>query len=264
MSRFAILAVSVLVALPAFTQKAPKGAVPATGAVVAASPGPHPKSKAESDAYNAIAEAKDPDSSIAAVDALIKNFPDTDYKALALQVEAESFHQKHDEAKAVTYAEQALAADTKSFYPVLLLAEIYSQSTRPTDLDLEDRLVKSDKYARDAIAMIGIAEKPSSKISDTDWAAMKRDQEARAWEALGLAAILRKKFDDANTDLEKSMALHPDPVEMLRIGRAYAAVKRFDNAVLWADRVAASPNADDNIKRIAASDRLRAQALLKQ
>ena len=264
MSRVAILAIAVLAALPAFSQKASKGAVPSTGAVATVLPGPHPKSKAESDAYNAVAAAKDPDSSIAAVDALMKDFPDTDYKAIALQVEAESYHQKRDEAKAVAYAEQALEADPKSFYPLLLLAEIYSQNTRPTDLDLTDRVVKSDKYAQDAIALIAIAEKPNPQMPDATWAGIKKAQEARAWESLGLAAILRKKFDDAKTDLQKSMDLHPDPVEMLRIGRAYAAVKRFDDAIVWADKVAASPASDDNIKRIAASDKSRAQALQKQ
>jgi tetratricopeptide (TPR) repeat protein len=264
MSRIAILAFAVLAALPAFSQKAPKGAVAATGAIAVLPPGPHPKSKAESDAYNAIGQAKDPDSSIAAVDALMKDFPDTDYKAVALQVEAESYHQKRDETKAITYAEQALAEDPKSFYPLLLLAEIYSQNTRPTDLDLNDRLTKSDKYAQDAIAMIGSAEKPNFQTPDTAWAGIKKAQEARAWEAMGLAGILRKKFDDAKTDLQKSMDLRPDPVEMLRIGRAYAAVKRFDDAVAWADKVAASPASDDNIKRIAASDRAHAQALQKQ
>ena len=263
MSRLAILAVAVLAALPAFSQKAPKGATASTGAV-AVPPGPHPKSKAESDAFNAIGQAKDPDSKITAADALLKDFPDTDYKAIALQVAAESYHQKRDDAKAIAYAEESLAADSKSFYTLLLLAEIYSQNTRPTDLDLEDRLMKSDQYAKDAIAMIGAAEKPNPQMPDSDWVGIKKGEEARAWEAIGLAAVVRKKFDDAKTDLQKSMDLYPDPVEMLRIGRAYAALKRYDDAAAWADKVAASPGADDNIKRIAASDKAHAQALKKQ
>lgn len=259
-----VLTISLLAVLPAFAQTPPKGAAASTGPGVAVPAGPHPKSKAENDAVVAMQQAKDPDSRIKAADALLSAFPDTDYKAIALQVEADGYHLKRDDAKAIVFSEQSLAADPKSIYTLLLLAEIYSQSTRSTDLDRDERLTKIDQYTKDAMALLATAEKPSPKLSDADWTATKNGEEARAWEAMGFAAILRNKFDDAKTDLQKCMDLYPDPIEMLRIGRAYTTAKRYDEAIAWDDKVAGSPNVDDNIKRIANSDKAHAQALKKQ
>jgi tetratricopeptide (TPR) repeat protein len=209
-------------------------------------------------------KAQDPDSRIKAAEALLGGFPDTDYKAVALQVEADSYHQKSDVTKAIVLAEQSLEADPKSFYTLLLLAEIYSQNTRSTDLDMGDRLAKVDTFAKDAISLLAAAEKPDPKVSDADWTGIKRGEESRAWEAMGLAAIIRNKPDEAKTDLQKSMDLYSTPTEMLRIARAYAAANRFDEAIGWDDKAADSPNADDTIKRIAASDKTRAQSMKKQ
>lgn len=269
MRRIAILATSLLAVIAASAQTAPKAAAPAAPAAAApaappVTPGPHPKSAEENTAVLAMGKAETPDARIKAVDALMTAFPDTDYKSIALLMEAESYHAKKDDAKAILYGEQSLEADAKSFETLLLLADIYSQTTRSTDLDMDDRLAKADKYAKDALAVLATAEKPNPQLSDADWAGAKKGEESRAWEAMGLAAILRKKFDEAKTDIQKGMDLYPDPVDMLRVGRAYMDAKKFDDAIAWDDKAGASPAADDNVKRIAAADKTRAQNLKKQ
>lgn len=273
MRRIAIFAISSLAVTSAFSQTAPKAAAappaaPATAAAPVAqapSKGPHPKSAEENAAVVAMSKATDPDGRIKAAEALLAAFPETDYKALALSIEAESYHQKRpaDDAKAITFGERSLEADPKSFETLLLLADIYAQTTRPTDLDMDDRLAHADKYAKQAIAELATAEKPNPQLADADWAAAKKGEEARAWQAMALSAILRKKFDDAKTNIQKSMDLYPDPVDMLRDGRAYLDAKRYDDAMGWFDKAAASPAADDQIKRIASSDKTRAQTLKK-
>jgi len=258
------LTISLLAVLSASAQTPPKGAAPSTAPAAAVPSGPHPKSKAENDALAAMRQAQDPDSRIKAAQALLDGFPDTDYKAIALQVEADAYHLKRDDAKAIVFSEQSLAIDPKSYFTLLLLAEVYSQTTRSTDLDRDERIAQIGQYSKEAIAILEAAAKPDSKMSEADWAATKKGEEGRAWEAMGLAAILANKFDDAKTDLQKGTDLYPDPIEMLRIGRAYAAAKRYDDAISWDDKVAAASGVDDNIKRIAASDKAHAQALKKQ
>ncbi len=81
---------------------------------------------------------------------------------------------------------------------------------------------------------------------------------------MGLTAILRKKYDEAKTDIQKGLDLYPDPVDMLRAGRAFLAAKRYDDAISFFDKAAASPGADDNIKRIAAADKTSTLAAKKQ
>jgi tetratricopeptide (TPR) repeat protein len=261
MTRISILAIGTIVTImPAFGQAAAPASAPAT----ATAKGPSPKSAAENDAVLAMFKATDANGQIQAADDLLKKYPDTDYKAQALLVQAQAYHSKKDEPKAIVAGEQAVEADPKSFDALLLLAEIYSRTTRVTDLDMDDRLTKSDKCAKEALDLLVTAEKPKPEVSDADWAGLKQGESQRAWLALGFSALLRRKFDEAKTNFEKGISLYPDPLDMLYIERGYLDAKRYDDAVAWIDKAVASPNADDRVKQIAGQDRTRALNLKKQ
>jgi tetratricopeptide (TPR) repeat protein len=263
MRRIAILAIGIFAALPAFSQ-APPAAAPAAGAAPAAPKGPHPKSKEENDALLAMFKAADPDAQIKSSQELLSKYPDTDYKSQALIVQAQAFHAKKDEPKAIVAAESALDADPKSYDTMLLLAEIYSRTTRVTDLDMDERIAKSDKFAKDALALLATAEKPKPEISDADWEGLKKGETQRAWVALGFTALLRKKYDDAKANFDKGIALYPDPLDKLYIERAYMTAKRYDDAIAWTEKVSSSPNANDNLKKIASNDKAHIDVLKKQ
>jgi tetratricopeptide (TPR) repeat protein len=265
MRRIAIPVISLLAALPAFCQTpppaAPAGAMGATG-----STGPHtpkPKSNAENSALVAMFNTTDPDTQIKAATDFLSTYPDTDYRAQALLIQAEGYHGKKDEPKAIVAGEAAIKEDPKSYATLLLLAEIYSRSSHATDLDLADKMAKSDKYAKDAIAILDVAPKPKPELSDAEWEGAKKGEEERGYMALGFSALLRRKFDDAKTNFDKAMTLYPDPLDMLYIERGYGDAKRYDDALVWIDKAAASPTANDNLKRIAASDKTRFTAAKK-
>jgi tetratricopeptide (TPR) repeat protein len=264
MRRIAIFAIGILAALPAFSQAPPAGAPGATGAAAAAAKGPHPKSREENDALLAMFKTPDPDAQIKASQDLLSKYPDTDYKSQALIVQAQAYHAKKDEPKAIVAAESALDADPKSYDTMLLLAEIYSRTTRATDLDMDDRIAKSDKFAKEALALLATAEKPKPDMADADWEGLKQGETQRAWVALGFTSLLRKKYDDAKANFEKGIALYPDPLDMLYIERAYMTAKRYDDAISWIDKVSASPNANDNLKKIATNDKAHIEVLKKQ
>jgi tetratricopeptide (TPR) repeat protein len=179
-------------------------------------------------------------------------------------MEATAYNQKRDYPKAIVVGEKSLEADPGSYATLLLLADIYARTSKPTDLDLNDKVAKVDKYAREALADLEKAQKPKADLPDDAWAQAKTGEEAQAYMSLGLSAVLRKKFDEAKTDFDKSITMYPDPLVMLYIERAYAAAKQYDDAIAWADKAAASPNANDQIKGYAASDKTRDQNLKKQ
>lgn len=274
MRRIAILPIGLAAALAAFSQTAPApnpapagGAAPAAGAAAPAEApkGPHPKSAEENNALLEMFKAQDPDSQIKAAQDILDKFPDTDYKAQVLLVQAQGYHEKKDDPKAIVAGEKSLEADPKSYEGLLLLAEIYSRTTRSTDLDMDDRLAKSDKYAHDALTVLATAEKPKPEITDEQWAGVKQGETERAYMALGLSAILKKKYDEAKTDLEKAMSLYPDPLDMLYIERAYTAAKRYDDALAWIAKVEANPAPEAaQFKEIAGKDKTRVEALKKQ
>jgi tetratricopeptide (TPR) repeat protein len=269
MRPIAILFISSLAAIQAFSQTAPAPAAAPAGAPGAAGAtgapkGPHPKSNAENAALLELFKASDPDAQIKAAEDLLTTYPDTDYKPQVYLVEAQAYNSKRDYPKAIVLGEKALAVDPKNYGTLLLLADVYARTSKSTDFDLNEKLAKVDKYAKEALADLATAEKPKPELSDADWAAAKNGQESQAYMALGFASVLSKKFDDAKTNFDKATTMYPDPLEMLYIERAYAAAKRYDEAIAWADKAVASPNATDQIKGIATNDKTRDQTLKKQ
>src|SRR5215471_12135398 len=183
-----LLALAACAALIA--QSAPKGQ--------AGPKQPAPKSKAEADALTALfqaAQAGNPDQIIKNGDELITKFADTDYKETALYMMADAYQNKRDNAKAEIYAEQALAANPKSYQASILLAEVIVQGTRENDLDREEKLGKAEKHAKDAVDFSKDAPKPNPQITDEQWAEFKKGIVARAHSSMGLAALVRKKYD---------------------------------------------------------------------
>src|SRR6476620_4240252 len=129
----------------------------AQGAAPAAGPKqPTPKSQDEVTAIQAMfaAQPNGPDAIIKAADELLTKFADTEFKELAYYIQAEAYQQKKDLTKAQVIAEQAMALNPKSYQAAIMLAELITQQTGTNDLDREEKLGKTEKYAKDAIANV--------------------------------------------------------------------------------------------------------------
>lgn len=221
---------------------------------------PQPKSQKEGEAIMAIFNAQTPDARIAAAESLIANFADTEFKAIALQIAAASAQQKNDFEKMVLYSERTLEADPQSYPAMLMLASGISQRTREFDLDKEEKLTRSDKYARQAIDLVNKAEKPRPDITDEQWAAAKKDYIAQGHEALAIAAVVRKKYDVAISEYKASIdgAATPDPASMVRLADAYAESGKPDDAIATIDKVLAMPDLTPQIKQVAQNEKMKA------
>ena len=151
------------------------------GPGAAAQKGPAPKSKGEVEALQALqAAGGDPDKSIAAAENLITKFADTDFKSIALYIEADAYQRKGDWDHMLIYAERVLEADPKDFRATLMLANYYATRTRENDLDREEKLGKAEKYANQVIDMMKTAPKPNPQITDEQWAEAKKDTAGRS------------------------------------------------------------------------------------
>lgn len=240
------------------------GALLLAGALVAApAKQPQPKSQKEAEAVMAIMNAQDPDARIAAAENLITKFGDTEFKAVAWQLAAFSAQQKGDFEKMVIYAERTLEADPQNYSAMLMLASGIAQKTREFDLDKEEKLTRSDKYAKSAIDLIAQAEKPNPQVTDEQWEAAKKDYLAQAHEALGMAAVARKKYDVAIEEFNKSIstAAQQDPGTLVRLMSAYNRAGKPDDALALYAKVAAVPNLHPQIKQIAETEKASATKL---
>lgn len=219
-----------------------------------------PKSKGEETAVRAVFEAqtKTPDEEIAACEALISKYADTVYKSFALELEAEAYQRKGDYTKAIVYGEQSLEADPKNYDADNLLANIYAATTKDTDLNRDQNLTKADKYAHDSLTALD-AGKPAifARASDDAWNKTKAGATEQAYQALGLIAMDRKKYDDAIADFQKGIDAMPDPLLMIRLGRVYYTERKYDDAISWDQKVIDSPDAPAQYKKIAQDDKQR-------
>jgi tetratricopeptide (TPR) repeat protein len=220
------------------------------------------KSQKEFDAYKAMVTATTPDATIAAAENLITTFADTELKPLALFMEAEAYGRKGEFEKCIVFGERAVEADPHSYQAQLLLARQYAGHTGENDLDKEEKLTKSAKYANDAIASIAAAPKPNAQLPDAQWDNVKKDYTAQAHEVLGMIGDVRKKYDAAATEYKTAVdtAANPDPATMVRYGMAEEHLGKYDEALATFDKVLAMPNAVAAVKQVATNEKARATA----
>jgi tetratricopeptide (TPR) repeat protein len=221
---------------------------------------PKPKSQKEVDAIMAMQNAQDADSRIKAAQALITKFADTEFKPFALYVMASSYQQKGDVENTIVWAEKTLEVDKTNFMCMNMIASGLAQKTREFDLDKEDKLGRAEKMANSAMEAIKNAAKPNPQIPDDQWELIKKDYTAEAHQAIGLVAMVRKKYPEAIASFKTAVETtpQPDPATLVRLASAYNLANQPDNAIAAADKAMAVPDVNPAIKQVAAAEKERA------
>ncbi|MGI8959063.1 MAG: tetratricopeptide repeat protein [Bryobacteraceae bacterium] len=220
--------------------------------------GPKPKSQKESDALKKVLtaqQAKDWDGEILAINNVLENFADTEYKPLLLSMAMTAAEQKNDYPQTVIYGERAIQADPNNILGTVMLAEVIAQHTRENDLDKEQSLKKADDYANKGLDLIKNSTAPPAGVSVTadQWPQYKKDLSSQAHDALGQTAMLRKNYPQAIEHYKTALseAAHPDPATMDRLAKAYLDSKQYDDAIATADKVLAMSDAQQVVKQFA-------------
>lgn len=227
---------------------------------------PGTKSAGESQAVIALiqaAQSGNADNVIKAADELITKYADTTFKETALLQEADAYRQKNDATKAQIYAEQALAANPKSYQASLTLGELITSGTRENDLDREEKLNKAGKYFNDAITNVQAAAKPNPQLTDAQWDDAKKYVVGSAHNGLGMGALIRKKYDVAATEFKTASETEPQPAYLVRLAQAYHLGGKDPEAVAVCDKVLADPQVDPRIKQVATQIKSQSSAAKK-
>ncbi len=220
---------------------------------------PKPKSQGELEALKTMFSAETADARIAAAENVLTKYADSDFKAVALYFEALSYDQKKDYEHTVVFGERTLEADPKYYQAMLLLAGVIAQHTKEFDLDREDKLAQVEKYAKGALPLITDAPKPNPNITDDQWNAAKKDFAAQAHAALGMGAMVRKKYDVAEAEYKQALEIpeKPDAATMVRLGKTYSDEGKYDLAIAEFDKVMAMPDINVQVKQVAQAERVR-------
>ena len=214
---------------------------------------PAPKSQKELDAVKAMLTAAQagPDQTIAAAEAVLTNFADTEFKEIALFFEARAYQQKNDPMKAQVFGERVLEINPKNYQTTLMLGEVIAQTTRENDLDREEKLTKAEKYLSSTMESLKTAAKPNPQMSDKDWDEAKQQITAEAHNGLGLCALPRKKYDVAAAEFKSAADLDPQPAYLAREASALQSAGKHDDAIAICDKLLADAQLHPQIKQVA-------------
>jgi tetratricopeptide (TPR) repeat protein len=246
------VALGLMLSLAAFAQQQPAQA-PANG--------PKPKSQKELQALQKVQAATTPTDRMAAIDNVLENFTDTDYKHILLDMAIQSAQQARDPAKVEFYADRALKDDPKDATAQLAIASATVENTKEYDLDKDQKLAKVEKNANAAIESLKTEASPNPQLPADQWEQMKKAMTAEAYADLGQAALLQKKYDVAIQHYKTAADQDPEPAILIRLASAYNQAKQPDNASATCDRILAAPNLTPQIKQLAQQVKADAQKL---
>jgi len=211
------------------------------------------KSQKEQQAILAVQLAKTPDERIAAVEKVLTDFADTEFKTTLLQIAVQAEEEKNDYAQLVFYADRLLKADPTNAFAMVTLASETARHTRENDLDKDDQLNKVDKWAKDGIEAAKAMPKVRADVSDADWEAVRKDLQAQGYVAIAMADVLRKNYDGAAGNYKQSLAIgsSPNPATLVRLAQVYMSTGKLDDANFTLDKAINTPDVPEQIKTIA-------------
>jgi tetratricopeptide (TPR) repeat protein len=224
--------------------------------------GPGVKSKGEQEAVQALFQAQQagPDAIIKAADDLLSKYADSDFKEIALYVEAVAYQQKHDAVKAQIIAERVLEINPKNVQATLMVGELVTTGTHENDLDKEEKLAKAEKLLNETITNAKTMEKPNPQITDAQWDEQKKYLIAEAENDLGLCALTRKKYDVAATHFKSAVDFDPQDSYQVRLASALQSGGKNDEAIAICDKLLAKPDLHPQIKAVATTVKTAATA----
>jgi len=258
----------ILAGIPLLAQQ-PSQTQPQQPAQPQAQAGPHPKSQKEVDALKqvqAAAQANNWDGELQAINNVLENFADTEFKPMLLSMAMDAAQRKGDFPQTVVWGERIIQNDPNDFVARILLAAAIAQHTRENDLDKDQSLKKIEDYANKGLDLLKTAsDTPFSGFngSAADYAAFKKDQAGLAHTALAEADELRKKFPEAIEQYKTALseASHPNPATLAFLSRAYVENKQYDDAIATADKVSAIADAPPQVKQFAQIQKANATKL---
>jgi len=212
-----------------------------------------PKSPKEQQAILAVQMAKTPDERVAAVEKVLTDFADTEFKVALLTVAIQAEQQKGDYPQIVFYGERLLKADPNNAYALVNLGAETARRTRENDLDKDEQLAKADKWAKDGIEAAKTMPKVTPNETDEDLDHDRKDMQAQGYVALGMADVVRKNYEGAAEDYRKSIAVEatPNAATLVRLAQVYINTGKLDDGSFTLDKAINAPNASDQIKSIA-------------
>ncbi len=256
-SMIALGVLAAAAALPVFAGQAP--------AKAPAQQGPKPKSQKEVDALKKVqadAQAGNVDQEITDINAVLENFADTEYKDMLLNMAMDASQRKGDYGQTVAFGQQIVQANPNDITGRVALSQTIAAHAKDTDLDKDQTIKKVQDYANKALDLLKSSNTPPAGITEDKWPEYKKDLTSRAYDSLGQAAELDKKYPDAVTQYKAALEAEPtNSVAMAHLAKTYNESKQYDDAIATADKILALADAPPQVKQFAQAQKENATKL---
>jgi tetratricopeptide (TPR) repeat protein len=182
------------------------------------------KDRAEFDLYTSIGQDQNPKTRLEKLQQWSDKYPMTEFADLRQTAYLTTYANLNDGKNATEVAKKILADNPKdftaSYYIMLFTQPLYGQTQTPAILD------DGEKAAKTILANI---EMPPPNVAADQWAKLRPAVEVMAEKNLGFIAMQRKNWDEAETDLQKSLTMTPNDATLdYQLGTVIASEKKLD------------------------------------
>ena len=224
------------------------GPVQALQAPPQAAKQPQWKSREEYDAFSAMAAEKDPQKKVSLAEAFLAKFANSDFKANAYILMAQTYQQLGQGDKAVDAGRKALEADPDNLDALSYLSYAFPFIFKADDPDATTMLSRAESDARHGLEVLGKLQKPANVPEDQFNQAVKA-RRAVFNSAIGFVALQRKDYAGALAALKLAAEDNPSDVyTFYRMGLVYrlSTPPDFSQAVWYLARAVSLAKASQN------------------
>jgi tetratricopeptide (TPR) repeat protein len=251
----AALGLALFAALPAAAQGTPPAQPaqqqPAAGqaqqpgaAQNPAPPAQPPVNKEEDDAYKAFVDLTNEQlpQVLSQGEAFLAKYPSSRYRNAVYTRLVVAYLSAGQADKIIATGEKAIAENPDNVDVLAILSTVLPRAVDPRSLDADTRLNQAESYARHAIQLISMIQKPGG-MTDEQFTAAKNAKLGMAHYGLGLVAYKRGNAAGAVPELEQAAQLDPSPEPLLfyLLGTGEMKQQKFPDAVAAFDRCANAP-----------------------
>jgi len=196
------------------------------------------KSRDEYDAFQAMANDKDPHKRIELAEAFVTKYANSDFKDQAYQVEMGSYQQLGQSDKAMDAAHKAVEANPDNIAALNYLSFAFPFVFEAKASDKDSKLAQTETDAKRGLEALQKLKKPDN-VPEDQFNQQVKVLRANFNGALGFVALQRKDYAAAITSLKAAQEDNPnDPYITYRLGLAYeySSPPDFDNAIWYLAR----------------------------
>ena len=183
------------------------------------------KDRAEYDAFNAMAQATDPNQQVELADKYLADYPETNFADKVQEFKLQAYQKLNDSEQIQATATKLLEIKPDHFHALYLLSYLLPRTINAQDSAMGEKLDKAADYSRRGLQEVGSLPKPEG-LSDQDFQKQKDQATAVFHQTAGFVALQKKNYSQAERELHQSAEMNPtDSLGFYWLGLAYLSPK---------------------------------------